>query len=63
MIYRLLIIIATIIWGSSFVIVKDVTTYLSPAWILAVRFTAATIIMACALLKYRRLYFERTHIT
>ena len=62
MIYRLLIIIATIIWGSSFVIVKDVTTYLSPAWILAVRFTSATIIMACALLKYRRLYLERTHV-
>ncbi len=63
MIYRLLIIIATIIWGSSFVIVKDVTGYLSPAWILVVRFTAAAIIMAVALLKYRRLYFERTHVT
>lgn len=60
--YRLLIIIATIIWGSSFVIVKDVTNTMSPAWILAVRFTAATVIMVVALLKYRHLYFERSHV-
>ena len=60
--YRLLIIIATIIWGSSFVIVKDVTSMLSPAWILAVRFATATIIMAVALLKHRALYLERSHV-
>ena len=60
--YRLLIILATIIWGSSFVIVKDVTNTVSPAWILAIRFTAASIIMAVALLKHRALYFERTHV-
>ena len=57
--YRLLIIAATIIWGSSFVIVKDVTNSMPPAWILVVRFTAAAIIMAVAFLKYRELYFER----
>lgn len=62
MLYRLLIIAATIIWGSSFVIVKDVTGFLSPAWILVVRFTAATVIMALALFKRRALYFERSHI-
>lgn len=60
--YRILIIIATIIWGSSFVIVKDVTGFLSPAWILTVRFTAATAIMACALIGRRSLYFDRSHI-
>lgn len=60
--YRLLIIAATIIWGSSFVIVKDVTNAVSPAWILAFRFTFAAIIMAVALFKYRKLYVERSHI-
>jgi len=60
--YRLCIVIATIIWGSSFVIVKDVTNVVTPAWILAVRFTAAAIIMAVALLKRRQLYFERSHV-
>lgn len=60
--YRVLIIIATIIWGSSFVIVKDVTGLVPPAWILAVRFTAAATIMGVALLKRRSLYLERSHI-
>ena len=60
--YRLLIIAATIIWGSSFVIVKDVTNSMPPAWILVVRFTAAAFIMAVAFLNYRELYFERSHV-
>ena len=60
--YRILIVLATIIWGSSFVIVKDVTTMLSPAWILVVRFAAAALILAVALLKYRELFFERSHV-
>ena len=53
---------ATVIWGSSFVIVKDVTNVVTPAWILAVRFTSAALIMAIALLKRRQLYFERSHV-
>lgn len=60
--YRLLIIAATIIWGSSFVIIKDVTNVVSPAWILIFRFTLAALIMAVALLKYRTLYTERSHV-
>lgn len=60
--YRALIIIATIIWGSSFVIVKDVTSMISPAWILVVRFSAAAVIMGIALLKRRHLYFEKSHV-
>lgn len=60
--YRLLIIAATIIWGSSFVIMKDVTNSISPAWILAVRFTAAAIIMAVTMLRFRTAYLERSHV-
>ena len=60
--YRLLIIAATVIWGSSFVIMKDTTSLISPAWILAIRFTAASAIMAIALLGRRHLYFERSHV-
>ena len=60
--YRLIIIVATVIWGSSFVIVKDVTGSITPAWILALRFSAASAIMAVALLGRRRVYFEKTHV-
>ena len=69
--YRLLIIAATIIWGSSFVIMKDVTGMLPPAWILAVRFTAAAVILGAALAPvpardgaptHRSLFVERSHV-
>ena len=60
--YRLIIIVATVIWGSSFVIVKDVTGSITPAWILTLRFSAASAIMAVALLGRRRVYFEKTHV-
>ena len=62
MIYRLLIVAATVIWGSSFVIVKDVTTYMTPAWLLFIRFLGASLILALVFLKYRQFYFKKDHI-
>lgn len=62
MIYRLLIVAATVIWGSSFVIVKDVTTYLTPGWLLALRFFGAALILALVFMKYRGFYLKKDHI-
>ena len=50
MVYRLLIVVATIIWGSSFVIVKDVTGFLTTGWILVVRFSVAAVLMVLTLI-------------
>lgn len=60
--YRLLILCATLIWGSTFVLIKDMTNHISPAWILGIRFSCAAIILALIFLKKRRLYFERHHV-
>ena len=46
MLYKILIVLATLIWGSSFVVVKDTTDVVSPAWILVVRFALAAFILA-----------------
>ncbi len=62
MVYRLLIVAATLIWGSSFVVVKDTTNALSPAWILAVRFAMGAILLAVFLVKRRGLYFKREYL-
>ena len=62
MLYKFLIVLATLIWGSSFVIVKDTTDAVSPAWILVVRFGLAALILALVYLKKRRLYFRRDYI-
>lgn len=60
--YRLIIVAATVIWGSSFVIVKDVTDYLTPAWLLAIRFFIAAVILAAVFLNRKEFYFERSHV-
>ena len=40
-VYKLLIVLATIIWGFSFVVMKDVVAVLPPAWLLGMRFLFA----------------------
>ena len=40
-----LIVIATVIWGSSFVVMKDSVDVLPPMWLLAIRFTLAGLLL------------------
>lgn len=47
--YKLMIVMATIIWGYSFVVMKDVVGVLPPAWLLGIRFTAAGILLFAVL--------------
>ncbi|MEY8561497.1 DMT family transporter [Eggerthellaceae bacterium 3-80] len=44
--YKLLIVAATIIWGLSFVFMKDAVDVLPPAWLIGVRFMATGLILA-----------------
>lgn len=47
--YKLLIVLATAVWGVSFVFMKDVVDVLGPAWLLGIRFTCAGLILLGAL--------------
>ena len=40
-----LIVIATVIWGSSFVVMKDSVSALPPMWLLAIRFTLSGVLL------------------
>lgn len=60
--YKLLLVFVTIIWGSSFVLMKDLVGIVSPGWLLAVRFALAALALALLFVKHRALYFERSHI-
>lgn len=62
MLYRLLIVAATIIWGSSFVVVKDVITYLPTGWVLTLRFLTAALILAVVFIKRRALFLKREYV-
>ena len=43
--YKAAIVVATIIWGYSFVAMKDVVSVLPPAWLLGFRFTFAGVLL------------------
>ncbi|MDD6467570.1 MAG: DMT family transporter [Erysipelotrichaceae bacterium] len=44
--YKLALLVATVIWGSSFVVMKNVTESLSVSYLLALRFTIGTIMLS-----------------
>lgn len=45
MVYKLLLVAATVIWGSSFVLAKDLLDVISPDWLLFVRFGTAAVVL------------------
>lgn len=49
--YKAAIVVATIIWGYSFVAMKDVVSVLPPAWLLGFRFTFAGVLLTAILWK------------
>lgn len=52
--YKLLIVVATIIWGASFVFMKDVVGVMEPAWLIGVRFTLTALILTAVLWRHVR---------
>ena len=57
-VYKLLLVVATIIWGFSFVVMKDVVGVLPPAWLLGIRFVAAGLILLAVLWRRVRRAFS-----
>ena len=44
-VYKILLVLAAMIWGFSFVVMKDVVAVMPPAWLLGIRFTLAGFIL------------------
>lgn len=43
--YKLMIVIATIIWGNSFVVMKDAVGVMEPSWLIGIRFVLTALIL------------------
>lgn len=56
--YKVAIVVATIIWGYSFVSMKDVVAVIPPAWLLGFRFLFAGIVLTAILWKRVRKAFS-----
>lgn len=46
-VYKLMIVVATLIWGSSFVVMKDSVEVVEPSWLLGIRFLITALILGC----------------
>lgn len=57
--YKLLIVIATIIWGASFVYMKAAVEVLHPAWLLGIRFTTTAALLGIIFFKAVRSSLNR----
>lgn len=57
-VYKLLLTAAAMIWGFSFVVMKDVVAVMPPAWLLGVRFTLAGIMLLIVLNRRVRKHFS-----
>ena len=56
--YKALIVLATIIWGFSFVVMKDAVEVIPPAWLLGIRFTFAGVLLLAVLARRVRKHFS-----
>lgn len=57
--YKLLIVIATIIWGASFVYMKEAVEVLHPAWLLGIRFTTTAVLLGIIFFRHVRTSLTR----
>lgn len=60
--YYALLLTATLIWGSTFVISKDIMQHVAPSFLIGMRFVPAALILAGSFVKYRSLYLVPRNI-
>lgn len=61
-VYKLMIIVATIIWGFSFVVMKDAVSVLEPAWLIGVRFFCTAVLLTIVFLPHMRCALSRDYL-
>lgn len=61
--YKILLVVATAIWGVSFVFMKDIVACIDPAWLIGIRFTSAGLIILAILRKRVMRFISRKVLT
>lgn len=57
--YKLMIVVATVIWGVSFVVMKDAVGVMEPSWLIGIRFICTAVILSAVFWKRLRACFGR----
>ena len=61
-VYKLLLVVATVIWGLSFVVMKDAVDVLEPAYLIGFRFLATGAVLAAVFWRRMRLAFTKDYL-
>ncbi|WP_172136942.1 DMT family transporter [Adlercreutzia sp. ZJ473] len=61
-VYKLMIVVATVIWGFSFVVMKDAVSVLEPAWLIGVRFALTAAVLTAVFFRHLRAALTREYL-
>ncbi|WP_165056550.1 MULTISPECIES: DMT family transporter [unclassified Adlercreutzia] len=61
-VYKLMIVVATVIWGFSFVVMKDAVSVLEPAWLIGVRFALTAVVLTAVFFRHMRVALTREYL-
>lgn len=62
LIWKFALLICALIWGGSFVVIKDAINYISAAWLMTLRFLIAVVIVAIIFRKNLKEHLDATHL-
>ena len=60
--YKLMLVAAALLWGGSFVVLKDTLNVIAPSWLMGIRFVLAGLIMCVVFLPRLRRSLDRGHV-
>lgn len=61
-VYKLALVLATVIWGLAFVVMKDAVSVMEPAWLIGVRFTLTAVLLTLVFFRNVRATLNRDHL-
>ena len=62
LVWKFALLVCALIWGGSFVVIKDAISYISAAWLMTLRFVFAVGIVAIIFRKNLKEHLDTTHI-
>ena len=62
LVWKFALLVCALIWGGSFVVIKDAISYISAAWLMTLRFVFAVGIVAIIFRKNLKEHLDATHI-
>lgn len=60
--YKVMLVVAAILWGGSFVVLKDTLDVIEPGWLMGIRFVLSGIVMTLVFLPRMRASLDRAHV-